>query len=82
MISSIFKKALSWWDEFWFAPQNLLGVAFMRILLCGILFFTYLVRQFHVDYYTDTRWIPRSMMLDVFADGFRPVVSLFFWPDS
>jgi Vitamin K-dependent gamma-carboxylase. len=82
MISNLIKKAISLWDEFWFAPQNLLGVAFMRIMLCGILFFTYVVRQVHIEYYSDTSWIPRSMVLSLFPDGFRPAFSLFFWPDT
>lgn len=76
------KKAWKAWEHFWFAPQNLLGLAFMRILLCGTMAYLYSVRLFNLDYYTDASWIPRSMALEVMPDLYRPYFLWWFWPDS
>lgn len=76
------KKIWKVWDHFWFSPQNLLGLAFMRITLCGTMFYLYLIRIFNLHYYTDSSWIPKSLALDVMADYYRPLFLWCFWPDS
>jgi hypothetical protein len=81
-LKSICSKAIQAWDHFWFAPKDLLGLALMRILLCGTLLGTYIVRQFNMEYYSDQSFIPRNMIIDLFPDGFKPGFIWFFWPDS
>jgi hypothetical protein len=70
------------WDQSWFTPQNLLGLALMRILLCGTMFSSYLARQWNMEYYTDLSWIPRSKALEAMGDLYRPLFLWSFWPDS
>lgn len=70
------------WNDFWFAPQSLLGLAFMRILLCGTMFYLYSVRLLNLQYYTDESWIPRSLALEVMPELSRPLFLWGFWPDS
>lgn len=77
-MKSIFRK----WDHFWFAPQNLLGLAFMRIFLCGTMFYLYSVRLLNLHYYNDSSWISKSMALEVMPDLYRPLFLWCFWPDS
>lgn len=76
------KKLWSFWDRFWFAPQNLLGLAWMRILLCGTMFYLYAVRLLNLHYYTDASWISKSQALEVMPDLYRPLFLWCFWPDS
>lgn len=76
------KKILKSWDQFWFAPQDLLSVAYMRIVLCGTLFVMYLIRTANLNYFTDESWIPKSKALDVFGETLRPAFLWAFWPDS
>lgn len=81
-LRNVFQSAVTGWDRFWFAPKSLLGLAFMRIVLCGTLLGTYIVRQFNIEYYSDQSFVPRSMVLSLFPDGYRPLFTMFFWPDS
>ncbi|MEK2645489.1 HTTM domain-containing protein [Bdellovibrio sp. BCCA] len=76
------KKLWSTWDQFWFAPRNLLGLAFMRVLLCGTMFYMYAVRLLNLDYYNDNGWMPRSMALEALPELYRPLFLWSFWPDS
>lgn len=76
------KKLWAFWDQFWFAPQNLLGLAAMRIVLCGTLFYLYVIRMFNLSYYNDSSWIPKSMALEVMTELYRPLFLWCFWPDS
>jgi len=76
------KKLWNHWEQFWFAPQNLLGLAFMRILLCGTMVYMYMVRLYNIDYYGDNSWIPRSLALEAMPDLYRPLFLWCFWPDS
>ncbi|KYG65225.1 hypothetical protein AZI87_11735 [Bdellovibrio bacteriovorus] len=82
MIKASFKNLWQKWDQFWFAPQNLLGLAYMRILLCGTMVYLYVVRSFNLGYYGDNAWIPRSMALEIMPDLYRPLFLWAFWPDS
>ncbi|MGZ3768250.1 MAG: HTTM domain-containing protein [Bdellovibrio sp.] len=77
-IRSLWQK----WDSFWFAPQDLLGLAFMRILLCGTMFYLYSARLANLSYYNDSSWISRSMALNVMPEIYRPLFLWSFWPDS
>ncbi|WP_374028668.1 HTTM domain-containing protein [Bdellovibrio bacteriovorus] len=70
------------WDRFWFAPQNLLGLAWMRIVLCGTMLYMYIIRFANLKYYTDESFIPRSLALEVMHDLYRPFFLWSFWPDS
>ncbi len=81
-MKNLFARAWNWWDRFWFAPQDLLGLASMRIVLMSVMVYMYGLRQFSLDYYTDQSWIPRSKALLIFPDVIRPAFAWFFWPDS
>lgn len=76
------KKIWEKWDLFWFGPQNLLGLAFMRVLLCGTMFYMYLGRVFNIHYYSDSSWISKAMALEVMQDLYRPPFLWSVWPDS
>lgn len=75
-------KLWSLWDKFWFAPQNLLGLAYMRIFLCGTMFYMYAFRLFNLSYYAPTSWIHRDSALASLSELYRPTFAWFFWPDS
>lgn len=81
-MKNLFKKAWENWDRFWFAPQNLLGLAFMRVMLCGTMVYLYSARLLNLNYYTDSSWISRSMALDVMPELYRPLFLWTFWPES
>ncbi|MGZ3772068.1 MAG: HTTM domain-containing protein [Pseudobdellovibrionaceae bacterium] len=70
------------WEHFWFAPQNLLGLAFMRVLLCGTMVYLYSARLLNLSYYNDGSWMPRSLALEVMPEIYRPLFLWAFWPDS
>ncbi|HEX7673398.1 MAG TPA: HTTM domain-containing protein [Bdellovibrio sp.] len=76
------KKLWSQWDRFWFAPQNLLSLAFMRIFLCSTMLYMYSVRLANLNYYTDDSWIPKAKALDVMGELYRPLFLWQVWPDS
>lgn len=76
------KKIWNWWDHFWFAPQNLLGLAFMRIVLCGTMFYMYAVRLLNLSYYTDDSWVKKETALNAMVELYRPLFSWNFWPDA
>ncbi|MNK08115.1 Sporulation-delaying protein SdpB [compost metagenome] len=82
LVKNTLSKLISSWDRFWFAPTNLLGLAYMRILLCGTLAIMYIIRSFNLEYYTDQSWIPRIYALKIMQEGYRPPFLWFFWPDS
>ncbi|MDG0816624.1 HTTM domain-containing protein [Bdellovibrio svalbardensis] len=82
MIKNLVSQGWSHWERFWFAPQNLLGLAFMRIALCGTMFYLYVIRLANLEYYTDASWIPRARALEVMGDLYRPLFLWGFWPDS
>ncbi|MGE0634651.1 MAG: hypothetical protein AB7O96_19720, partial [Pseudobdellovibrionaceae bacterium] len=68
------------WDQFWFSPQNLLGLAVMRIIVCGTLFGMYAWRQFYVKwFYTDEGFVPREHMLQMVMDFYRAPFTWFVW---
>lgn len=77
-----FKNLWHSWDTFWFGPQNLLGLAFMRIMLCGTMVYLYSARLLNLNYYNDSSWIPRSLAIKVMPELYRPVFLWSFWPDS
>ncbi|WP_413574482.1 HTTM domain-containing protein [Bdellovibrio sp. HCB290] len=76
------KKAWSLWDGFWFAPQNLLGLAFMRIVLCGTLLYMSFMRFFNLEFFTDKSWVSKSNALLILPELGRPGFAWNFWPDS
>lgn len=82
MIRSAVTSFLQGWDKFWFGPKNLLGLAYMRIFLCGALTILYVIRSVNYIYYTNDSWIPREFALKVLPEGMRPPFLWFFWPDS
>nr|BFD59602.1 hypothetical protein CKG001_17090 [Bdellovibrio sp. CKG001]BFD62981.1 hypothetical protein BdHM001_16620 [Bdellovibrio sp. HM001] len=76
------KKIWAQWDQFWFAPQNLLGLAYMRVMLCGTLLYMNITRFYNLEFYTDSSWIPRVRALEVMPELGRPLFMWMFWPDS
>lgn len=76
------KKIWSHWDGFWFAPQSLLSLAYMRIMLCATLLYMNFTRFWNLDFYTDSSWIPRARALEVMPELGRPLFLWAFWPDS
>lgn len=76
------KKLLIAWDNFWFGPQDLLGLACMRIVLCGTLMYMALARFSALWFYTDESWIPRRLALEIMPEVARPVFMWTFWPDA
>lgn len=81
-MKNILLRALTVWDAFWFSSRSLLGLAYMRIVLCGTLTILYAIRWMHPEYYGNDGWIPREYALKVMQDGYRPPFLWFFWPDS
>lgn len=77
-IIALWKK----WDWFWFSPRNLLGIAYMRVVLLSVMTYIYTLRLWNLDYFTDSSWIPRSKALLIFPEPIRPLFGWFFWPDS
>ncbi len=82
LIEKPIEKLITIWDEFWFDPKSLLPLAFTRIILCGTLFYTYVLRLANLDYYTDASWIPKVKALEVMNEVLRPAFLWSFWPDS
>lgn len=77
------KSVIKVWNHFWFAGRDLRGLAAMRILLAGTLFFLYLLRGFYnLSYFTPESMVPRDQALTLFHDFMRPPFGWFFWPDS
>lgn len=79
---SVVVRLLKQWDHFWFAPQSLLGLGFMRILLGATMVYLYSVRLMNMDYYTDQSWIARSQALEIMPEVYRPHFLWGFWPDT
>jgi hypothetical protein len=75
-------KALKSWNEFWFAPRDLLNIACMRVVLAGTMLHLYFLRSWNLDYYTDNGMMPRSLALPSVEELYRPLWGWFFWPDS
>lgn len=76
------KQFWSYWDSFWFSPQNLLGVAFMRVMLCGTLLYMSIMRFFNLWFFTDKSWLTQDKALAIIPPLGRPPFSWNFWPDS
>lgn len=76
------KKLWQAWDQFWFFPQNLLGLACMRIMLCGSMVYLYVIRFFNLEYFSDSSWVNRADALKIIPEVFRPYFLWSFWPDS
>lgn len=76
------KRAWALWDEFWFAPQNLLGLAFMRIVLCGTLFYMSFMRFFNMWFFTDASWVTKEKSLLILPEIGRPMWDWNFWSDA
>lgn len=76
------KKLWNHWDHFWFAPQNTLNLALMRVVLLGTLFYVYFMRLWNLDYYTSASWVTQEKALELIHESYRPLFSWFFFPDS
>jgi hypothetical protein len=75
-------RVLRAWDQFWFAPQKLINLALMRIVLIGAMLHLYFYRSWNIEYFTDKSFIPRSLALESMDQFIRPSFAWFFWPDS
>ncbi|MFP5519740.1 MAG: HTTM domain-containing protein [Bdellovibrionia bacterium] len=76
------KNILKLWDQFWFAPQNTLNLAFLRIVLCGTLFYLYLARSWNLNFFSSEAWVQPEQALQLLHEGYRPVFSWYFFSDS
>lgn len=81
-LKSLFSKSLKAWDQFWFGPKDLLGLALMRILLCGTMFYMYLARSANLSYYGVDAWVTKENALSALPELYRPLFLWAFWPDS
>lgn len=76
------QRAWSSWESWWFRPQATGPLGLMRVILTSALLYMAVMRSFHLEYYTDSSWIPRSMHFLIIPDLIRPSFTWFFWPDS
>lgn len=76
------KKLWASWERFWFSYENLLGLAYMRIFVCGTLLYMAIARFYNLDFYTNESWVPRSLALQILPELGRPLFLWTFWPDS
>lgn len=81
-LKRVFAQTLKAWDQFWFAPKDLLGLALMRILLCGTMFYMYIARSANLSYYGADAWVTKENALSALPELYRPLFSWAFWPDS
>lgn len=82
LIYRLFSFVWGKWDHWWFRPRSTSVLGLFRLLLTGTLFYMALMRSFHLDYYTDASWMPRSLRFFVMPEMLRPPFSWFFWSDS
>lgn len=75
-------KLFKAWDHFWFAPQKLINLALMRILLVGTMLHLYFLRSWNIEYFTDKSFMPRALALESMDEFIRPAFAWFFWSDS
>lgn len=75
-------RVLKAWDHFWFAPQKLINIALLRIVLVGTMLHLYFLRSWNIDYFTDKSFMPRALALESIDQFMRPSFAWFFWPDS
>lgn len=76
------REGLWRWDAFWFAPQDLLGLAFMRVALCGTMLYMYSVRLFNLQYFSESSWITKETSWMAMPELYRPPFMWTFWPDA
>ena len=81
MISKI-NALISNWNKFWFAPQDAIQLALMRIFLYGTVFFLAFMRLWNTDLFNDSGLVPRSQAIKLMSESMRPAFELYFWPDS
>ena len=82
-VNKYFDLAVSIWNKFWFSPKDLRPLAAMRILMCGTLLYTYIIRGlFNMNYFNGHWMVPREQALDLLQEMTRPPFAWFFWPDS
>ncbi|RYZ68323.1 MAG: hypothetical protein EOP09_09640, partial [Proteobacteria bacterium] len=75
-------KWLSSWDRFWFGPQKLLNLAFMRIVVTGTMLHLYFLRSWNLDYFTADGIMPRDLAISSLEEIYRPLWGWFVWPDT
>lgn len=71
------------WCRFWFAYDNPLGLALMRVQIIAVMLWMYLWR--HLDNLGDygaQSMIPRDLAVSALPESLRPAFAWFFWPDS
>lgn len=72
------------WCDFWFAPRDLYGLALMRIQLCGVMLYMYVIRHLqNLNEFTDAGLVPRARALGVIPEFIRPVFPFYeLWSDA
>lgn len=82
-MKSIFKSFFNWWDQFWFAPKDLIGLSCMRVVLYGTFFYMYLFRSLNLSLFNESGMVPRDRALEIMPDFYRGFFAWFsLWPDS
>ncbi|MCX7979312.1 MAG: HTTM domain-containing protein [Bdellovibrionaceae bacterium] len=77
------KAFWNWWQNFWFAPQDTIGLAFMRIQLGLVMLYLYSIRLVeNMDYFDGRGILPRDIALEAMPAFQRPPFSFILWPDS
>lgn len=79
----LFKDFFKKWDQFWFQSGNLKSLGLMRLIICGNLFYMYLIRHiYNLDFFNESSFVSREMAVSVIPQFYRPNFVWFFWPDS
>lgn len=81
-MKSSFKKYFNELNLFLFLQGHKERLAAFRILLCGTLFYIACYRQLVVEQFGEQALIPRAQAFAIFPDYYKPLIQLFFWPDS
>lgn len=81
-MKKIINSFLQNWNTFWFESAQFERLGLMRVVLAGTLFFTYIGRQFRMDFFDERSFLPMTEALEIFPEYYRPVFPWFFWPDA
>ncbi len=81
-MKTVFKKYVDQLNAFLFLQSHKERLAAFRIVLCGTLFYIACYRQLVVEQFGVNALIPRDSAFAIFPDYYKPIIQLFFWPDS
>lgn len=78
----MFTRVITYLNNFLFHSHDPKKLGLMRALLCSVIAYIAIFRQFNMDQYDLHSIIPRSQALSIYPDFYRPLFEYFFWPDS